>query len=703
MKSLAISTQSPEEGRLRLHAMEHRLIRQRDALLALTAETLDDCAALPRALARIIEVTSSTLRVRRVGIWRYDSARTAIECVDLFDALTGQHDSGTVLAADDFPSYFRALTHSEIVAVDDALRDPRTSEFSEVYLKPLSIASMMDVPIHRSGTVIGVLCHEHTGPMRTWTDDEKAFAIAVCNLISLAFERCERHRAEAAAQLHSAALNATAHAVVITDRDAKVVWVNPAFSALTGYADSEAIEQDLIELIESERHDRGPIGEIWKTLWQGQVWRGEIWNRRKDGTRVLVDQSITPVTDATGRITHFIAVKVDLTQQRSLEGQFLQAQKMEVVGRLAGGIAHDFNNMLTVINGTAELALSELPKGHPLRLDFDRIHESGQRAAGLTRQLLAFSRKQIVKRTPIAIAAMLTGFRSILQRLIGEDISLEVHAAPGTGAVLADQAQLEQVILNLAVNARDAMPRGGKLRIEAAGVDLDDAFVAAHPKSRGGPHVRIVVSDTGEGISEAVLIRIFEPFFTTKEQGKGTGLGLATVYAIIEQSGGTIWASSEIGNGATFTIYLPRVETQRQELQPPPAVQVAQAGDTILIVEDDEAVRELAIRILRSAGYATLDARDALDALQVLAQHPGPISLIVTDVVLTGMGGRELATHASAIIPGIPVLFTSGHTDDHVLAHGVRENMVHFVGKPYTASALSNKVREILRPGRARS
>jgi two-component system cell cycle sensor histidine kinase/response regulator CckA len=678
------------------------LLRQRDALLALTAEPLDDCAALPRALARIIEVASATLRVRRVGIWRYNDAGTAIECVDLFDALTSRHGSGTVLAADDFPNYFRALTHSEIVAVDDAIRDPRTSEFSDVYLRPLAISSMMDVPIHRSGAVIGVLCHEHTGPVRTWTDDEKAFAIAVCNLIALAFERCERHRAEAAALLHSAALNATAHAVVISDRDARVVWSNPAFTALSGYTADEALGKHLPTMIASDRNDRRLIDEIWKTLWQGDVWRGELWNGGKDGTSVLVDQSITPVKDASGSITHFIAIKVDLTQQRSLEGQFLQAQKMEVVGRLAGGIAHDFNNMLTVINGTAELALSDLPKSHPLRLDFERIQESGKRAAGLTRQLLTFSRKQIVNRTPIAIAPMLTGFKSMLQRLIGEDVRLDVRADIGTSAVLADQGQLEQVILNLAVNARDAMPRGGKLSIEAADVELDDAFVELHPKARCGPHVRIVVSDTGEGISEDVLARIFEPFFTTKEQGKGTGLGLATVYAIVEQSGGTIWASSEIGNGATFTIYLPRVETPQQEPERPPAVQVSQAGETILIVEDDEPVRELAIRILRSAGYATLDAHDALEALQVLAEHAGPISLIVTDVVLTGMGGRELATHASAIVPGIPVLFTSGHTDDLVLAHGVRENMVHFVGKPYTASALSNKVREILSQGRAR-
>jgi two-component system, cell cycle sensor histidine kinase and response regulator CckA len=690
-----------EQGRLRLHAMEHRLVRQRDALLSLTTERVAEGAEWPRALERVLEVASATLGVRRVGLWQFNHARTAVECVAQFDALTGRHSSGDTLAAADCPGYFRSLAFCEIAAVADAATDPRTAELDRIYLKPLGITSVLDVPVRGSGGMIGVLCLAHTGPARSWTDDEKSFAIGVCNLIALAFERCERRRAEAASLLHSAALNATAHAVVITDHQARVVWTNPAFTGLTGYAAAEALGRDLTELLGAEPHEHGSIADIWQTLWSGQIWRGELWNRRKDGTRVLVDQTITPVTDAAGAITHFIAVKVDLTRQRSLESQFLQAQKMEVVGRLSGGIAHDFNNMLTVINGTAELALSDLPQGHPLRQDFERIQESGLRAAALTRQLLTFSRKQIVRRTPIAVAPMLASVRNMLQRLIGEDITLEVRTDACSGAVLADQGQLEQIILNLAVNARDAMPRGGRLLIEAADIDLESARAGSTPAPRPGPHVRLSVADTGHGISPDVAARIFEPFFTTKEQGKGTGLGLATVHAIVEQSGGSIGVESEPGAGAMFTIWLPRVAASDDTPVERAPVNAAPATATILVVEDDEGVRALAVRILRSAGYHTLDARDAMDALQLLAMHPRPVDLIVTDVVLPGMGGRDLAAHAAEIAPGVPVLFTSGHTDDLVQAHGVRGHLVHFLGKPFTAASLCNKAGDILSLGRS--
>ena len=687
-----------EEGQIRrdLHALESRLIRQRDALLALTTEPLDGFSVMPRALSRIIEVASTTLCVRRVSIWRYNSDRTAIDCVDLFDALTAGHAPGGTLRAADYPHYFQALTESDVVAVDDAVTDPRTSEFAHAYLRPLNIVSMMDVPIHRSGAVVGVVCHEHTGTPRNWTVDEKAFAIGISNLIALAFERSDRARAESAIRLQGAALNAAAHPIVVTDRDANIVYTNEAFTTLTGYTKEEAIGRNSIDLLNSARHDPRFFNEMWETLKAGRVWRGEISNRRKDGSVFLADQTVTPVRDAHGSITHYVAIKVDLTHQRNLEGQFLQAQKMEVVGRLAGGIAHDFNNLLTVINGTAELALTDLPKSHPLRSDFERIQESGKRAAGLTRQLLTFSRKQIVSRGPLEIEPVLTGFKSMLQRLIGEDISLAVRADVGRSTVLADQGQIEQVILNLAVNARDAMPSGGRLAIEAANVELDGRFAETHPKARPGSYVRITVTDTGEGMSEDVLSQIFEPFFTTKESGKGTGLGLATVYAIVEQSGGTIWVSSTLGIGTMFTIYLPRVAEAAPAALDEPESHPAKAGETILVVEDDGPVRELAVRILRAAGYVALPAADAVEALRILSEHPDSISLIVTDVVLTGMGGRELASHADTITPGIPVLFTSGHTDDLVLAHGVRENLVHFIGKPYTTAALTNKVRGVL-------
>ncbi len=538
--------------------IESRVTRQRDALLTLTAEQSVDCDLVPRALKGITEVAAATLRVPRVSIWRYNAARTAIDCIDLYDARTNEHSSGQSLRASDFPYYFRLIADSDVVAVDDAVSDMRTSEFTTSHLRPLGIRSMMDVAIRLGPAVIGVLCHEQTGSRRSWTDDEKAFAIATSSLISLAFERCERNRAEATLRLQSAALNAAADATVITDRQGTIVWINPAFTQLTGYSASESIGRNPRDLVKSGRHEPAFYEQMWSTLRKGQVWRGEMLNRRKDGTVYNEDQSITPVL-LDGSITHFVAIKRDLTDRRNLEGQFLQAQKMEVVGRLAGGVAHDFNNLLTVINGTAELALADLPSAHPLRRDFQSILDAGNRATGLTRQLLAFSRKQIAHRTRLAVGPVLTGFRSMLQRLIGEDIKLEV-VADSAGSVLADQSQLEQVILNLAVNARDAMPRGGSLYLEAANVELDEQFALRHRGVQPGPHVRLTVRDSGQGISESVMKRIFEPFFTTKEAGKGTGLGLATVYAIVAQSKGTIWVESEINRGTTFTIYLPRID-----------------------------------------------------------------------------------------------------------------------------------------------
>ena len=678
-------------------AIESRVVRQRDALLTLTTEQRPDCDALSETLARITEVASATLRVPRVSVWRYNSARTTIECLDLYDASTVQHQSGASLRAADFPNYFRVIADSDIVAVDDAVADPRTSEFTDVYLRPLGIVSMMDVPIHLGGQVIGVMCHEQTQQRRRWTADEKAFAIATSTLISLAFERCDRRRAEDAVQMQVSALNAAAFPIVISDRDATIVWTNQAFTTMIGYTPEEAIGRNVVELLEAGRHDDNSVKKaIWDTIGARRVWRGEVWNRRKDGTLVLFDQTITPVTDAAGRVTHFVAIKADLTEQRKLEGQFLQAQKMEVVGRLAGGIAHDFNNLLTVINGSAELALEHLDKDHPLRGDFERIQESGARAAALTRQLLTFSRRHVTNRTPLSIANVLHGFRSMLQRLIGEDILLDVAADESLGLVLADESQIEQVILNLAINARDAMPRGGVLRIGADAIDLDAAFAAAHKGAQAGPHVRIVITDTGEGMSPAVLAKVFEPFFTTKEQGKGTGLGLATVGAVVEQSGGTIGVSSAVGVGTTFTIYLPRIDGAAPLPDAARVNPVPRASATVLVVEDDDAVRELAVRILRSSGYTTLTASDGASALRLMAERSTTIDLIVSDAVLTDMGGRDLRSRIELIRPGVPVLFTSGYTDDVVPAGGARHNTVHFIAKPYTAPALKAKVRETL-------
>ncbi len=689
------------ELRAELTRFEERVIRQRDALILLTSRQVADCDELPQVLNSILEVSAATLGVERSSIWKYNEARTALDCVDLYESRLGRHSTGFVLNADDYPGYFTALATADVVAADDANTDPRTREFQDNYLRPLGIQSMVDAPLHLNGVVDGVLCHEHVGSTRHWTADEKAFVVAVSNVISLAFERCGRHRAESLLLLQSAALNAAADAMVITDRNGNLVWVNPAFTRLTGYSEQEALGQNPRNLLKSGLHDAAFYDEMWATLLDGCVWRGELTNRRKDGTTYVEDQTITPVING-GEITHFVALKRDLSQTRLLEAQFLQAQKMEVVGRLAGGIAHDFNNLLTVINGTAELALMDLAPQHPVRADFERIKESGDRAASLTRQLLAFSRRQITRREPVDLGLLLNNFRGMLQRLIGEDIRLVVTADPRLATVPADPSQIEQVVLNLAVNARDAMPRGGRLTLEACNVHLDDAFAATHNGVKAGPHVMLAVTDTGTGIDTETMQRLFEPFFTTKETGKGTGLGLATVYGIVHQSGGTVWVESAVGLGTTFRVYLPSAGA--------PGVEAAAAADipalapgqeTLLLVEDEDAVRDLATRILQSAGYTVLAARDSASAFERLRSGGADVELIITDVVLPGMSGRELAERALELCPGVPVLYTSGHTDDRVLAYGVGQNLVHFIAKPYTVSALTNKIRDVLTQSRA--
>jgi two-component system cell cycle sensor histidine kinase/response regulator CckA len=384
-------------------------------------------------------------------------------------------------------------------------------------------------------------------------------------------------------------------------------------------------------------------------------------------------------------------------ERKKLEGQLRQAQKMEAIGQLTGGIAHDFNNMLMVIIGYSELVLQRLKADDPLRSDIEQVKLAGDRASLLTRQLLAFSRKQVLQPKVLDINAVLTNMDRMLQRLIGEDIALVAEPAPRLWRAYADPGQIEQVIMNLAVNARDAMPQGGKLTIETANVQLDDAYVRQHAGSKPGPHVMLAVNDTGCGMDSETQARIFEPFFTTKEPGKGTGLGMSTVYGIVKQSGGYIWVYSEVGRGTTFKIYLPRVEGVVETVEPgvSPARSV-RGSETILLVEDDNAVRKLIHSTLHVYGYTVLEAHHSKHAIQVCERHAGPIHLMVTDVVMPEMSGRELAERLKPSHPDMKVLFMSGYTDKGIVHHGELVPGTAFLQKPFTPNALARKVREVL-------
>ena len=379
------------------------------------------------------------------------------------------------------------------------------------------------------------------------------------------------------------------------------------------------------------------------------------------------------------------------------QGQLEQAQKMDAIGRLAGGVAHDFNNLLTVILGRTDILLHPLKPEDPMRRGIELIQRTAGRAAELTRQLLAFSRKQVLDPVVLDLSAVTTDMKDLLGRLIGEDIALLTTPTPGLGRVKADRGQIEQVVMNLAVNARDAMPQGGRLILETANVELDDEYVRRHVGARPGPHVMLAVSDTGTGIPREIQAQIFEPFFTTKEQGKGTGLGLATVYGIVKQSGGYIEVDSEPGQGTTFRIYLPRLDAAAATVDRT-ARPVAAAGgtETILLVEDEEGVRELARDILRASGYTVLEARNGGEALLLCERHQGPLDMLLTDVVMPRMSGRELAERLGPLRPDLSVLYMSGYTDDAVIRHGVLAPGTAFLQKPFTPAALVQRVRETL-------
>jgi len=634
----------------------------------------------------------------------------------------------------------------------------------------------------------------------------------------------ERKHAEELIQLQATALEAAANAIAITDAEGAITWVNPAFTVMTGYGLDDVLGHNP-NILKSGVHDPTFYEALWKTVLSGQVWHGEMTNRRKDGGLYYQDQTITPVMNDAGDITHFVSIQQDITQRKqaeaalsrteekyrtifenavdgiyqatpegkftsvnpamvrilgyksqeelaahrvesdsrryvdpncheklkatlaekgvvvgfecevyrkdlsklwisqnvrairdesgnvlvhegsiediterkTLEEQFRQAQKMEAVGKLAGGVAHDFNNLLTAIIGYSDLNLQQLRPGDPLRSDIEEIKKAGQRASSLTRQLLAFSRKQVLEPRVLDLNHTVSDMHKMLQRLIGEDIQLETVLDAALGSVKADPGQLEQVLMNLAVNARDAMPDGGKLTIETANVELDQHYASDHVMVKPGPHVMLAISDTGCGMDRQTQARIFEPFFTTKAIGHGTGLGLSTVYGIVKQSGGSIWVYSEVGKGTTFKIYLPTVDEKVREFEQTAArAEFPRGTETILLAEDDETVRKLTTVVLRTQGYQVLEAVNGDAALSICERFEGEIHLLLSDVVMPEMSGRELVHRLAGMRPEMRVLYMSGYTANAMIQQGGLQGKVNFLQKPFTPSALAQKVREIL-------
>ena len=494
-------------------------------------------------------------------------------------------------------------------------------------------------------------------------------------------------------------------AMVVVGQDRRIAIVNGQAEALLGWTSEELVGQK-IEVLVPERfrnaHD-GYHGAFLSDPRPRPMGAGQdLRALRKDGTEIPVEISLGPIRTAQGLMV--IATMRDLSARvraaqvlRRTEEQLRQAQKMEAIGLLAGGIAHDFNNLLSVILGHANLMLETLRADDPLRGDVDELVLAGQRASDLTRQLLAFSRKQVLEPKVIDVNQELATLEKMLRRVLGEDVALSVVTSDSVGKVYVDPGQLEQVILNLVVNARDAMPHGGKLTIETADVEFDASYVAEHVGATTGPHVMFGVTDTGTGMDAETRARIFDPFFTTKEKGKGTGLGLATVLGIVEQSGGHICVYSEPGNGTSFKIYLPRTDRAADAAVWPPSHSGPLLGsETILLVEDEDQVRAVARAVLVRHGYAVLEACNGNDALAVCSRHEANIDLVVTDVVMPSMTGPQLTQQLAGLRPTTKVLFMSGYPDNSIVHHGVLDEGIAFLAKPLTPDALLRKVREIL-------
>ena len=486
-------------------------------------------------------------------------------------------------------------------------------------------------------------------------------------------------------------------ACILTGPDFAIRLWNPAAARIFGFSRDQAVGhrfQDL--LLPAEARDEA--SRHLKSMAEGQHSSITTWeNVTRDGSRIRCEWHAGPLLEADGSFAGLQAMAIDTTERARLEGQLRQAQKMEAIGRLAGGIAHDFNNLLTAVSGYGEIVADLLQPEDPARAHVEEIREAARRAADLTRQLLAFSRKQVLEPTVLDLNAVLSDMDKMLRRVIGEDIVLVTALDAEIGRVKADRGQVEQVIMNLVVNARDAMPKGGRLTLETRNVELDATYARAHPDASTGPHVLLAVSDSGGGIPAEVLPRIFEPFFTTKERGKGTGLGLATVYGIVKQSGGHIAAYSEPGRGAAFKVYLARVDGRAEAKPAPAASDRAEGGtETILVVEDEAPVRKLMSQILRRSGYTLIEAGTGIDALEAVARHEGTIHMMVTDVVMPGMSGRDLARKLEPIRPGMKVLYISGYTENAIVHHGELDPGTAFLAKPFTPAALAAKVREVL-------
>jgi PAS domain S-box-containing protein len=613
-----------------------------------------------------------------------DRTNDSIEVVD--------PDTGRILDVNEHACRSQGYTRDEYLSLtvptlDPTMDDPEVWAASVAHLR--AFGSLIHQGLHRrkDGSIFPV--EAHISHIRL----DREYLVAIVRDVT------ERQRAERALVESHSLLNAvvegTADAVFVKDLRGRYLMINTAGARFLGKKVNEVLGKDDRALLTPDTADVVMASDL-RVLASGFSQHVEETLTAAGVTRTyLATKGV--YRDAHGQVIGLIGISRDITEQKRLEEQFRQAQKMEAVGRLAGGVAHDFNNLLTVINGFSEMVFSSLQRDDPSRELLAEIRKAGERAATLTGQLLVFSRKQILQPQVVDLNLLLADLLKLLKRLLGEDIEFTLTPGPALGLAKIDPGQFEQAIINLAVNARDAMPQGGRLVIETRNTELDTAFALGRTEVKPGRYVLVSVRDTGHGMDEATKARIFEPFFTTKEPGKGTGLGLAMVYGFVKQSGGHIEVQSTPGQGSTFEVYLPRAAETTPASKSSPDMLVAPKGtETILLVEDEDSLRNLSRLILQASGYTVLEARDGQEAIWVAEQHSASIHLLVTDVVMPRMSGRQLADMLAQTRPDLAVLYMSGYTDEAVLRHGVFEAGVAFLQKPFTPIGLARKVREVL-------
>ncbi len=576
----------------------------------------------------------------------------------------------------------KELSALNIEDVDPALSGAAWIEFSQQIRTQLSLSKETRFQ-HKDGHFIPVECTANYFHMEGQE-----------YILLFSRDTSERKKAESEHARLVIAVEQAEESIMITDVEGKILYVNPAFERVTGYDRDEILGQTP-KLIKSGKHNRAFYNELWGKLTSGESWRGEFVNRKKDGTLYQEEATISPIKDTSGKITNFVAVKRDVTDEVYLKRQVNQTQKMEAIGRLAGGVAHDFNNLLTIINGYAELMMKETDQHDPFYKNLQQINKAIKRGSNLTRQLLAFSRRQPLEARVMDVNGVFRDMLTMMKRLLGEDIHLETHLDENVGNIKADPGQIEQIVVNLAVNARDAMPDGGKLVVQTGMVDLDASYCETRINVTPGRHVMLSIADNGQGMNEEVKQKIFEPFFTTKDSG--TGLGLSTVFGIVQQNDGHIECFSEPDEGTEFKIYFPVVDEPVQEEKEQSLLESLPRGtERILLVEDEEDVRSLAARMLRLQGYEVMEAQHGGEAFLACEREPEAIDLLITDVIMPHMSGAQLADRLKSLKPKMKVLYMSGYASNVIASQAPDKTEISFLSKPFTLEEISRKVRDVL-------